>query len=132
MPSRTRKIAHDVSNPALKDRLRALDFRLTGVENDLAAIKSLLSTRLHIDPAFVAERLNLTPRESQVAVALAKGLTVRGIAETAGRKEGTIRHHIKSANRKLGISRQADLIRLLLPNEVGPTAGRYEKGRHDG
>jgi len=49
----------------LKDFIDALDSRLAGVESDLAAIKLLLGARPRVDPEFVAERLNLTPRESQ-------------------------------------------------------------------
>ena len=62
----------------------------------------------------VASALGLTPAESRVAVMLAGGRTARSIALATGRKESAIRDHIRLIHRKLGISRQADLIRMVL------------------
>ncbi len=70
--------------------------------------------RLSIDADLVAETLRLTRAESQVAVALAEGSTVREIAKTTFRAESTVRWLIKQIHSKLGISRQADLVRLVL------------------
>ena len=130
----------------IRDDLDGLDARLKSMESDLAMIKEYLVTReqssenkdddeddpgggetaefprrLRIDPQFVAESLNLTPKESLVAVALAKGSSVRDIAAAMGRKEGTTRSLLKKINRKLGISRQTQLVRmvLLLPHRNG-------------
>ena len=66
------------------------------------------------DAALVGSALGLTPGESRVAVMLAVGGTARGIALATGRKESAIRDHIRRIHRKLGISRQADLIRMVL------------------
>ncbi|MDE0275379.1 MAG: helix-turn-helix transcriptional regulator [Defluviicoccus sp.] len=66
-----------------------------------------------IDPAAVASALDLTAMESRVAVLLAQGMTVREIAAAAGRKESTVRSHVKHIFAKHGISRQADLVRLV-------------------
>lgn len=68
----------------------------------------------HIDPALVATTLGLTPEETQVAVWLAEGRTVREIAVVTGRKESSIRWYLRKIYRRLGISRQADLVRLVL------------------
>ena len=73
-----------------------------------------------IDPAFVAHTLGLTPAESRIAVGLAEGRSVRDIAVTTGRKEGTVYWHMKRIYRRLAISRQADLVRLVL--SVAPVA----------
>lgn len=67
-----------------------------------------------IDPAVVASVLGLTTAESQVAASLAEGRTIRDIAAATQRQESTVRWFIKQAYNKLGISRQADLVRLVL------------------
>ena len=67
-----------------------------------------------IDPSLVAATLGLTPRESQVAVRVAEGWTVREIAVATGRTDKTIRWHLQQIYHKQGISRQADLVRLVL------------------
>ena len=68
----------------------------------------------HIDPALVAATLGLTPVESQIAVWLAEGRTVRAIAVATGRTEGSVRWSLHQIHRKQGLSRQADLVRLVL------------------
>jgi len=67
-----------------------------------------------IDPSLVAATLGLTPAESLVAVQLAEGRTVRDIAVTTGRQEGSIHWLLRRIYTKQGISRQADLVRLVL------------------
>ena len=72
------------------------------------------ASRARIDPALVEALLGLTPAESHVAVMLAQGYTIRQIATETGRSEGTIRWHIKHIFGKLGISRQLDLVQMVL------------------
>ena len=67
-----------------------------------------------IDPGLVASTLGLTPAESHVAVQLAEGRTVRDIAATTGRQEGSIHWLLRRIYTKQGISRQVDLVRLVL------------------
>ena len=67
-----------------------------------------------IDPDLVAERLGLTPMESRVAVMMAEGKSVREISAALVRKASTIRWHVRHIFNKHGISRQADLVRLVL------------------
>ena len=67
-----------------------------------------------IDPALVAETLGLTPVESQLAVWLAEGKTVREIAVATGRTEGSLYWYLNKIYHKQGIGRQADLVRLVL------------------
>ena len=71
-------------------------------------------SRHRIDPDLVAGVLGLTPMESRVAVWLAEGRSVREMAEATGRTEGSIYWHLKQIYRKQPISRQADLVRLVL------------------
>lgn len=61
----------------------------------------------------VAEALGLTAAETEVAVMLSEGRTPRAIATLTGRRIGTVYNLIKLAYRKLGVSRQADLVRML-------------------
>ena len=66
-----------------------------------------------LDDGVVAATLDLTRMESRVAVLLAQGMSVNQIAVTTGRKESTIRSHVKSVFAKHGLSRQAELVRLV-------------------
>ena len=67
-----------------------------------------------IDPSFVAAALGLTAAESQMAVRLAEGQTVRDIAAAMGLQANSIYFHLKHIYQKQGISRQVDLVRLVL------------------
>ena len=67
-----------------------------------------------IDSALVATTLDLTPAESQIAVWLAEGKTVHDIAAVTGRTVGSVYWSLNQIYRKQGISRQADLVRLVL------------------
>ena len=58
--------------------------------------------------------LGLTPAESRVALWLAEGKTVPAIARDSGRAERSVRTHVKRIHRKLGVSRRAQLVRLVL------------------
>ncbi len=66
------------------------------------------------DAGRVAAALGLTTAEGRVAILLAEGRTVRDIAALTGRRENTIRAHLRHIHRKLDISRRADLVRLVL------------------
>ena len=70
--------------------------------------------RPRLNAKLVAEALGLTAAESQVAVLLSEGMTARDIAMTTNRQASTIYTLIKRAYRRLGISRQAELVRLIL------------------
>ena len=72
------------------------------------------ASRPRLDARLVAEALGLSPAESQVAVMLAEGRTLRDIADATGRRQGTVKVLLRRAYKKLGISRQVDLVRLVL------------------
>lgn len=72
------------------------------------------ATRPLPDAKWVAAVLGLSAAESQVAVMLAEGRTPRDIAAATGRRETTVKVLLRRAYRKLGISRQVDLVRLVL------------------
>ena len=71
------------------------------------------STPTRIDPARLASTLGLTETESQIAAVLAEGGTVGEIAKARFRAEDSVRWHVKRMYAKLGISRQADLVRMV-------------------
>jgi len=66
-----------------------------------------------VDARAVAATLRFTRAESQVAVLLARGMTVREVAAATGRRESTVRSHVKHMFTKTGLTRQADLVRLV-------------------
>ena len=82
----------------------------------VAALVLLVEPGHHprVDPAVVARTLGLTPAESQVAVWLAEGRSVRDIATATGLTDGAIYWHLKQIYQTLPISRQVDLVRLVL------------------
>ena len=70
--------------------------------------------RRTIDPELVTEALSLTPTEGLIAAWLAEGRTVRDISVATRRKEGSVRWFVQQIYEKQGISRQSDLVRLVL------------------
>ena len=70
--------------------------------------------RHRIDPGLVARVLGLTPAESRVAVWLAEGRSVREMAQARGVTERAIYWHLNQIYQKQSISRQVDLVRLVL------------------
>ena len=66
-----------------------------------------------LDRGLVSEAFGLTAAECEVAVMLSEGRTPRAIAALTGRRTGTVYNLIRLAYGKLGVSRQADLVRLL-------------------
>ena len=67
-----------------------------------------------VDPELVANTLGLTPAESRVAVWLAEGKSVQEMATATGLTDNAIYWHLKQIYQKKSISRQVDLVRLVL------------------
>ena len=82
------------------------------------------ASQTRVDPAVAAAALGLTGMESRVAVLLAEGINVREVAAATGRRESTIRTHVKHMFSKHGLTRQADLIRLVLALAGAPESRR--------
>ena len=59
-------------------------------------------------------RYRWTSAEADAAGRLAAGATVTAIAATRGISVETVRSHLKAAKRKAGVSRQADLVRVIV------------------
>ena len=79
---------------------------------------------LQVLPRWQRPALGLTEMESRVAVLLADGMNVREVAAATGRGESTIRSHVKHLFTKHGLSRQADLVRLVLSLAGAPQSRR--------
>ena len=69
---------------------------------------------LRIDPVRVAALLGLSQVEGQLAAGLAEGRTVRELAGALGLTEGAVRWHLHEIYQKQGLSRQVDVVRLVL------------------
>jgi DNA-binding CsgD family transcriptional regulator/PAS domain-containing protein len=67
---------------------------------------------------FVSLLLGLTPVEALLAMALANGLTLSEAAIQLNITENTVRTYSKKIYAKLGINRQAELVRLILSSVV--------------
>ena len=70
--------------------------------------------RHRINPGLVATTLELTPAETQVAVWLAEGNSVGDMADATGHTKAAIYWHLQRIYQKHSLSRQADLVRLVL------------------
>ena len=79
------------------------------------------AARTRIDPVMAEAALGLTEMESRVAALLAEGMSVREIAAATGRMESTIRTHMKHMLAKHDLTRQAELVRLVLRLSMLPS-----------
>jgi len=62
----------------------------------------------------IATLFDLSPSEANLAALLTEGLTLTEAAREAGLTESTVRSYSKKIFAKLGVSRQTDLVRLIL------------------
>ena len=83
---------------------------------DAAALALIVDGRRRapVDRGLLATVLGLTPAESEVAVLLALGRTTREIAAETGRSATTIKWHIRHIFAKHGLSRQVQLVQLVM------------------
>jgi DNA-binding CsgD family transcriptional regulator/PAS domain-containing protein len=68
---------------------------------------------LPVTERLLTELFQLTPAEARVAAALAQGLTPREVAERLAVSFNTVRAQLVRIFEKTGVSRQADLVRLM-------------------
>lgn len=89
-----------------------------GVFGDTPALLMVLhdpgECRSSLDPFIVAECFDLTPAEARVAVQIVNGASSKEIAQRSGAALPTVRTQLKRVMEKTGVSRQSDLVRLLL------------------
>jgi DNA-binding CsgD family transcriptional regulator len=103
----------------------------TQIQKTLMARQNTIN-RLRTGPgqSDAAQRFNLSPREFTIASSIAQGQILKEIAFKAGLTLGTVRWYVKNIHKKLGVNRQADLVRVLLDSsktESGATYGWRER-----
>ena len=76
-------------------------------------------SRWSLDPERVGELLGLTRAQSGVAALLAQGRSIDEIARETGRSRTTVKWHIRHIYAKHGLSRQAELMRLVASLDDG-------------
>ena len=87
-------------------------FSLAGLGARVAVVDPM--SRPCISPGLVARAFGLTPGESRVAAMLAEGRTAGEIASATGRQKSAVYWLLRQTYAKLGISRQVDLVRMVL------------------
>ena len=97
-----------------------------GPEQRLSRVGSFVlvvdpANRAGIDADRVGVMLGLTPAQSEVAVMLAQGRTIRDIAAETGRSQTTARWHMRHIFAKHGLARQVELVQLV--TALGEFAG---------
>ena len=69
--------------------------------------------RVELDPFVVAAAFDMTPGESRVAVAMARGMSLEQIAQRHAVSINTVRTQLQAILDKTGTTRQAELVSLL-------------------
>jgi DNA-binding NarL/FixJ family response regulator len=70
----------------------------------------------------LTEFFGLSPAESRLTAALLAGKTMHEIAAQSGVQITTVRTQLSSVLRKVGVSRQAELIRILSNIPIAPAS----------
>ena len=74
-------------------------------------------------PGEMRIRFGLTPRETDIAVALGGGRSIASIAEGLSLAKETVRVHVKSIFAKLGVRRQSEVVSTVYGLLVGDDGG---------
>lgn len=90
--------------------------RIPARRSETAVVSILIDPwcEILVSPDALTASLALTSEEGRVVASLVRGMTVREIAEATGRKEGSVRWHVKGALARTGARRQSDLVRMAL------------------
>jgi DNA-binding CsgD family transcriptional regulator len=86
----------------------------------------LLEPVRRLDQPEALRRVGLTERESQVTLAVVRGLATKEIAARLRLSPHTARQHIKSVLSKLGVSSRSELAGLLMGAAVAPRSHLHE------
>ena len=128
MIARTWRLA-DGPGPPASDALQLarpsgrnpLVVRIVPLQPKIAALAVLVcdpETRTQVEHSLLHQLYRLTPAEARLVVALAQGERLESAAQALGVTLGTGRTYLKRVFLKMGVSRQVDLMRLVLS---GPT-----------
>jgi len=72
-----------------------------------------------IAPDTLSESYGLTPVEALVAIGIANGMSVSEISVAHGTSTNTVRSQLKTIFGKLNVTRQAELVKVLLTGPFG-------------
>ena len=86
---------------------------LAGPGAVLALIADPMEQQMRQDPGLL-QLLGLTPAEARVAAAIGSGLPPRAAAQSLGLAESTVRSGLKVIFGKLGITRQTELVKIVM------------------
>jgi DNA-binding CsgD family transcriptional regulator len=95
--------------PRLKAILASTD---PGVRRRVATLRRLEEAHDEGRRRRFADRYGLTPAEARVALHIIGGGDIASFAKAAGVSPGTVRSQLKAVFAKVGVSRQAELVRL--------------------
>lgn len=73
-----------------------------------------LDANASLDPLVIGLAFNLTPAEARVATAIAEGKTLEDVARDRRVSIATVRSQLQVVFGKMGVNRQAEMVRLLL------------------
>jgi DNA-binding CsgD family transcriptional regulator len=99
----------------------SLVVRIVPLQPKIAALAVLVcdpETRTQVEQSLLHQLYRLTPAEARLVAALAQGERLESAAKALGVTLGTGRTYLKRVFLKMGVSRQIDLMRLVLS---GPT-----------
>jgi DNA-binding CsgD family transcriptional regulator len=114
MPAKTRMLVGRRSErPAYILTVAPVSPDLTLYERPLVMVLVTDPDDLSPSERDLADLLGLSPAETRVAAALMKGKTLSEIAASSGLQITTLRTQLSSILRKVGVKRQADLVRVL-------------------
>ena len=97
-------VLRSVDGATLQAALGALEHGLLAVE------RTFTTLRPAPEPVAASSRKGFTPREREVLVLLARGLSNRAIAEALGISSHTAKFHVNAILQKLGVERRTEAV----------------------
>jgi len=116
----------DMEPDQLVVALRDIVAGKTVVAPDLAPVLARVVQGESIAPVQGSPFAKLTPRENEILVLLAEGQSNKVIARNLGISDGTVKLHVKSILRKLGVHSRVEA--AVIAVEHGLRSGRGEQG----
>lgn len=108
------------------DRAWALEGHIRRIAREVAASGALAGVAASPTTPTVPAMADLSTRELEIVTGLLRGERVPMIAERMFLSQSTVRNHLTSVYRKLGVRSQQELIRLLRGDAVGdPETGGF-------
>lgn len=96
-----------------------INFDLTrSAENSVLIYLCDPSSEVLVSPESLCQRYALTQAEASIAIGLATGLSIRQLAKSNGTSYETVKSQVKQVFQKTGVNRQADLVGLVVKNQM--------------